>query len=150
MAKKKVVRSKARKSGSANKTTLTSASVPKYIASIADEGRRADCRALIKIMTAVTRKPPRMWGSSIVGFGQYHYKYESGREGDICLAGFSSRKADLTIYVMTRSQEELLAKLGKHRASKACVYVKHLADVDTAVLKKLIATSVAAIKRLYP
>jgi predicted Zn-dependent peptidase len=134
----------------ANKTTLTGASVPKYIASITDDGRRADCRALIKLMTAVTRKPPKMWGPSIVGFGQYHYKYESGREGDICLAGFASRKADLTIYVMTRSQEELLARLGKHRASKACIYVKRLSDVDTAVLKKLIATSVAAIKRLYP
>lgn len=134
----------------ANKTTQTEASVEDYIASIADEGRRADCAALAKLMTGVTRKPPKMWGPSIVGFGQYHYRYDSGREGDMCLAGFSSRKADLTVYVYTEGQEALLAKLGRHKRSKACLYLKRLADVDQAVLKKLIAASVAEIKRRYP
>jgi hypothetical protein len=134
----------------ANKTTLTEASVEEYIANIAEEGRRADCTALAKLMSAVTRKPPKMWGSAIVGFGQYHYQYDSGREGDMCLAGFSSRKADLTVYVLTEGQEALLAKLGKHRRSKACLYLKRLADVDQAVLKKLIAASVAEVKRRYP
>jgi len=134
----------------ANKTTLTEASVEEYIANIADEGRRADCAALAKLMGAVTRKPPKMWGPAIVGFGQYHYKYDSGREGDMCLAGFSSRKADLTVYVFTEGQDALLAKLGKHRSSKACLYLKRLADVDQAVLKKLIAASVAEVKRRYP
>jgi hypothetical protein len=134
----------------ANKTTLTEASVEEYIANIADEGRRADCAALAKLMSAVTRKPPKMWGTAIVGFGQYHYKYDSGREGDMCLAGFSSRKADLTVYVFTEGQDALLAKLGKHKRSKACLYLKRLADVDEAVLKKLIAASVAEVKRRYP
>jgi hypothetical protein len=145
MAKKK---KSARSNG--NKTTLTDASVEEYIANIPDVARRADCEALAALMSAVTRKPPKMWGSSIVGFGQYHYKYDSGREGDMCLAGFSSRKADLTIYVFTSGQEALLAKLGKHKASKACVYLKHLSDVNPAVLKKLIAASVAEVKRRYP
>ena len=134
----------------ANKTTLTEASVEEYIANITDEGRRADCRQLAKLMSAVTRQPPRMWGPAIVGFGQYHYKYDSGREGDMCLAGFSSRKADLTIYVYTEGQQGLLAKLGKHKSSKACLYVKRLSDVDPAVLKKVIAASVAEIRRRYP
>ena len=134
----------------ANKTTLTEASVEEYIANITDEGRRADCRQLAKLMSAVTRQPPRMWGPAIVGFGQYHYKYDSGREGDMCLAGFSSRKADLTIYVYTEGQQALLAKLGKHKSSKACLYVKRLADVDSTVLKKVIAASVAEIRRRYP
>lgn len=134
----------------ANKTTQTGASVEEYIANIADEGRRADCAALAKLMSAVTRKPPKMWGPAIVGFGQYHYKYDSGREGDMCLAGFSSRKADLTVYVFTEGQDALLAKLGKHKRSKACLYLKRLADVDQAVLKKIIAASVAEVKRRYP
>ena len=134
----------------ANKTTLTEASVEEYIANITDEGRRADCRQLAKLMSAVTRQPPRMWGPAIVGFGQYHYKYDSGREGDMCLAGFSSRKADLTIYVYTEGQQALLAKLGKHKSSKACLYVKRLSDVDPALLKKVIAASVAEIRRRYP
>jgi hypothetical protein len=145
MAKKKKT---SRPSG--NKTTLTQASVEEYIANIADEGRRADCQQLAKLMSAVTRQPPKMWGPSIVGFGQYHYKYDSGREGDMCLAGFSSRKADLTIYVFTAGQDALLAKLGRHKGSKACLYLKRLSDVDQAVLKKLIAASVAEVRRRYP
>jgi hypothetical protein len=136
--------------GNGNKTTLTEASVEEYFSNIADEGRRADCQALAKLMASVTGKPAKMWGSSIVGFGQYHYKYDSGREGDMCLAGFSSRAAALTVYALTDGQDDLLAKLGKYKGSTACLYLKRLSDVDTAVLKKLIAASVAEIKRRYP
>src|SRR5262245_6400708 len=108
-----------------NKTQLTEASVEEYLANIADEARRKDCAALTKLMAAVTGHKPRMWGANIVGFGSYHYKYDSGREGDMCLAGFSSRKDSISVYVMvdTPSQKQLLAKLGKHKVSKsACVY----------------------------
>lgn len=152
MAKKKksAVTARPAKRASGNKTTLNDASVEEYIANIPDVARRADCEQLAALMSAVTRQPPKMWGSSIVGFGQYHYKYDSGREGDMCLAGFSSRKTDLTVYVYTEGQEALLAKLGKHKRSKACLYLKHLSDADPAVLKKLIAASVAQIKRRYP
>jgi hypothetical protein len=132
-----------------NKTKQTEASVEEYFANIGDEARRADCLALAKLMSGVTRKPPKMWGSSIVGFGSYHYRYASGREGDMCLAGFSSRKADLTVYVITAGQEALLKKLGKHKSSKACVYIKRLADVDMKVLRQLVAASVAEVKRLH-
>jgi hypothetical protein len=131
-----------------NKTKQTEASVEEYLANIGDETRRADCEALVKLMSGVTRKPPKMWGSSIVGFGSYHYRYASGREGDMCLAGFSSRKADLTVYVITAGQEALLKKLGKHKVSKACLYIKRLADVDVKVLRQLVAASVAEVKRL--
>lgn len=148
MAKKKAAKKPAR--GKPNKTTQTEASVEEYIANIPDVTRRADCEALAKLMSAVTRQPPKMWGSSIVGFGQYHYKYDSGREGDMCLTGFSSRSAALTIYAYTDGQDELLAKLGKFKGSTACLYLKHLSDVDTAVLKKLIAASVAEVKRRHP
>lgn len=144
MAKKKATR------GNGNKTTLTDASVDEYIANIADEGRRADCQALVKLLTSVTGKPAKMWGASIVGFGQYHYKYDSGREGDMCLAGFSSRASALTIYVLTEGQDALLAQLGKYKGSKACLYLKRLSDVDAAVLRKVIAASVAEIRRRYP
>lgn len=144
MAKKKARRV------SGNKTTRTDASVEEYFANIADVARRADCEQLAKLMAEVTRKPPKMWGPSIVGFGQYHYKYDSGREGDMCLVGFSSRSSALTLYLLTAGQDELLAKLGKHKGSKACLYLKHLSDVDTGVLKKLIAASVAEIRRRHP
>lgn len=132
-----------------NKTKQTEASVEEYFANIDDETRRADCVALAKLMSGVTRKPPKMWGSSIVGFGSYHYRYASGREGDMCLAGFSSRKADLTVYVITEGQEALLKKLGKHKRSKACLYIRRLADVDVKVLRQLVAASVAEVRRLH-
>lgn len=131
-----------------NKTKQTEASVEEYFANIDDETRRADCVALAKLMSGVTRKPPKMWGSSIVGFGSYHYRYASGREGDMCLAGFSSRKADLTVYVITEGQEALLKKLGRHKRSKACLYIKRLADVDMKVLRQLVVASVAEVRRL--
>ena len=127
-----------------NKTKPTSASVDDYIASIADEARRADCRYLVEVMSRVTGEPPRMWGASIVGFGTYHYRYDSGREGDFFLTGFSSRKADLSLYVMAgfASFPALMAKLGRHRTGKSCLYVRRLTDVDLEVLEELVRRSV--------
>lgn len=134
-----------------NKTQLTDDSVEEYLAAIADESRRKDCQALTKLMSGVTRQPPRMWGKNIVGFGSYHYKYDSGREGDMCLAGFSSRADSISLYVVadTPAQLKLLAKLGKHKSAKACVYIKRLADVDAAVLKAVVAASVAEVRRRH-
>jgi hypothetical protein len=144
MAKKKATRS------NGNKTTLTDASVEEYLASITDEARRADCEALVRIFSSASRKPPKMWGSAIVGFDQYHYKYDSGREGDMCAAGFSSRKGPISLYISTAGQEGLLAKLGKFKTSKAaCIYINRVADVDESVLKKLVAAGVAAVKKRY-
>lgn len=127
-----------------NKTKPTDASVDDYIPSIADEARRADCRYLVGMMSRVTGEPPRMWGASIVGFGTYHYRYASGREGDFFLTGFSSRKADLSLYVMAgfASFPALMAKLGRHRTGKSCLYVRRLADVDLEVLEELVRRSV--------
>lgn len=132
-----------------NKTNVTDASVGGYFAAIHDGPRRRDCEALARLMTKATKHPPKMWGSSIVGFGSYHYKYESGREGDSCLVGFSSRKGDISIYGLNAAvdAEELLATLGKHKAGKSCVYIKALADVDLKVLAKLVASAAAEKKR---
>jgi hypothetical protein len=129
-----------------NKTKETDASVDQYLATIKDEARRKDCEALAKLMARVTKQPAKMWGSSIVGFGSYHYKYESGREGDICLVGFSSRKSEISVYGLNAgaSHEELFARLGKHKMGKGCAYIKSLSDVDLKVLEKLIADAVAA------
>jgi hypothetical protein len=134
-----------------NKTKATEASVEKYIAALADEGRRRDCAALAKLMTKATKEKPKMWGTSIVGFGSYHYKYESGREGDICLTGFSSRKGDITIYLTAGvlGQKKLLARLGKHKTAKGCLYVGRLDDVDPKVLAQLVAGAVAERKRSH-
>jgi hypothetical protein len=133
-----------------NKTVLTDASVEQYLAQIGDAERRADCEALVKIFGSATRKPPKMWGDAIVGFDQYHYRYDSGREGDMCAAGFSSRKGPISLYIYTKGQEKLLAKLGKFKTSKAaCLYINRVCDVDEAVLKKLVTAGVTAIKELY-
>jgi len=134
------------------KTKATRASVDNYLDAIGDELRREDCRTLVKLMRRVTKEPPVMWGTSIVGFGSYHYRYASGHEGDSCLAGFSSRKGDISIYVTAgfEGQEPLLAKLGKHKAGKVCLYVKRLADVDLELLESLVEGSVAEMRRRYP
>jgi len=134
-----------------NKTRPTEASVEDYIAAIDDETRRSDCEVLIKLMSGITKQPPRMWGSSIVGFGSYHYRYESGREGDMCQTGFSSRKGDISVYLVASgaNQDELLAKLGKHRMGKSCLYIKRLDLVNAGVLRQLVADSVAEVKRRY-
>jgi len=135
-----------------NKTKRTEASVQSYFAAIDDLTRRQDCEALAKLMTRATRCPPKMWGSSIVGFGTYHYRYESGREGDSCLVGFSSRKGDVSVYGLHAAldAEQLLARLGKHKAGKGCVYIKSLADVNVKVLEKLVASAAAEKKRQHP
>lgn len=132
-----------------NKTRPGGASVKKYLAAIEDEIRRSDCEALVKLMSKVTKEPPAMWGSSIVGFGSFHYKYASGREGDMCLTGFSSRKRDISVYLVASGadQDKLLKKLGRHKMGKACLTIKRLSDVDMKVLKQLVVGSVAEIKR---
>jgi hypothetical protein len=134
------------------KTRPTRASVSGYFAAIADDVRRRDCKALAKLLAKITKAKPTMWGPSIVGFGKYHYKYESGHEGDMCIAGFSSRKPDLTIYLFPEfpERETLLKKLGKHKTGKSCLYVRKLEDVDTVVLEKLVAGSIAEARRRYP
>jgi hypothetical protein len=131
-----------------NKTKETDASVESYLSAIPDEARRKDCEALAKLMAKATKHPPKMWGSSIVGFGSYHYKYESGREGDMCLVGFSSRKSDISVYglMAAPSHEELIPKLGRHKAGKGCLYLKSLSDIDLKVLEKLIADAATAKK----
>jgi uncharacterized protein DUF1801 len=132
-----------------NKTKATEASVKSYLSAIEDDGRRKDCEALAKLMTRATKEKPKMWGTSIVGFGSYHYQYESGREGDACLTGFSSRKGDISVYLVASfaGQEALLAKLGKHKMGKACLYVRKLGDVDLKVLEQLVVGSVTERKR---
>jgi hypothetical protein len=126
-----------------NKTKPTQLSVAAFIDALTDETRRADAKVLVKLMQKATGEKPKMWGPSIVGFGSYHYKYESGREGDAPLAGFSPRKAATVLYGMTRSAV-LLAQLGKHTTGKGCLYIKKLADVDQNILEALVLASVAA------
>jgi hypothetical protein len=131
-----------------NKTKATDASVEDYLAAIDDEARRKDCVALADLMAKATKQPARMWGASIVGFGSYHYKYASGREGDTCVVGFSSRKGEISVYGLNAGEgaADLLAKLGKHKAGKGCVYIKRLSDVDLKVLQKLVALAAAGRK----
>ena len=134
------------------KTTPTEASVDAYIDAVEDPQKREDCRAVAAMMAEVTGAPARMWGSSIVGFGSYHYRYASGREGDFMETGFAARKRELTLYVMAGFSEygDLLAKLGKHKTGKSCLYVKRLADVDVGVLREMVERSVAWIRARYP
>jgi uncharacterized protein DUF1801 len=126
------------------KTKPTAESVKEFINKIPDEERRADCFAVAKIMEEITDEKPKMWGPSIVGFGTYHYKYASGREGDWPVTGFSPRKKDLTLYLMMGFEKhgELMKKLGKHSTGKSCLYIKRLSDIHVPTLKKLIKASV--------
>ena len=134
-----------------NKTKPTKVSVASYIDDLPDERQRADARALVKLMQSATGEKPTMWGPSIVGFGSYHYTYESGREGDMPLAGFSPRKAATVLYGVAGSSEagELLADLGKHTTGKGCLYIKKLADVDQKVLKDLIVKAFVATRERH-
>jgi len=128
-----------------NKTKPTKVSAAKFIAAIPDKTMRSDAKALVALMRSATGEQPTMWGPSIVGFGSYHYKYDSGREGDMPVVSFSPRKAATVVYLAgLRSSGALLAKLGKHSTGGGCLYIKKLADVDTAVLEKLVAKSIAA------
>ncbi|MDX2060251.1 MAG: DUF1801 domain-containing protein [Gemmatimonadales bacterium] len=136
------------------KTKPTKASVAAYLAAIDDPIRRKDCRTISAIMKKVTGASPKMWGPSIVGFGTYHYKYASGHEGDSCVVGFASRKGEITVYLLpgyeSPEMKALLAQLGKHRTGKACLYLKRMADVDPAVLERMVKYSVAETRRRYP
>ena len=134
------------------KTRPTRASVEAYLASRAGPGQLADCKRIMAVCRRVTKQQPRMWGPSIVGYGSYSYTYESGHSGEACLVGFAVRGRELVIYISAESagQVELLARLGKHRMGKSCLYFKRLADLDVQVLEALIAGSVADLKRRYP
>jgi hypothetical protein len=127
-----------------NKTKPTKDSVSGFLKKVADKDRRQDCLKVLEIMKDVTGEEPKMWGSSIVGFGSYHYKYESGREGDSPITGFSPRKGDLTLYIMGGFEpvSDLMARLGKHKTAKSCLYLKKLDDVDLGVLKRIVEKSV--------
>jgi len=129
-----------------NKTKPTQLSVAACIENVTDPAKRADAKALVKLMQSATGEKPKMWGPSIIGFGSHHYTYESGREGDMPLAGFSPRKAATVLYGVTGFDEsgELLAKLGKHSTGKGCLYIKKLADVDQKILEKLVGKAVAS------
>ena len=133
------------------KTKATKSSIEKFLDSIESEQKRADSYAILDMMQKATKEEPKMWGPSIIGFGSYHYKYDSGHEGDMCMIGFSPRKAALTLYVMlgAGNNEDLLEKLGKHKTSKGCLYIKKLEDVDTKVLKELITRTVKYMKAKY-
>jgi hypothetical protein len=133
------------------KTKPTRVAVATYFAAITDAERRADCDSLITLMHKVTGEPPVMWGASIVGFGAYDYTYASGHQGTSCLTGFSSRKGDISIYLVAGgpNQAARLAKLGKHKMGKACLYVRRLADVDLTVLEEIVRESVDEVQRRH-
>ena len=128
-----------------NKTKPTKVSVAAFVNAITDPARRADAKALVKLLQRATGEKPQMWGPSIVGFGSYHYKYESGREGDMPIVGFSPRKAATVLYGVAGARD-LLPKLGKHTTGKGCLYIKKLADVDQQVLLAMVIKAVAATR----
>lgn len=140
-----------------NKTQATQASVADFVASIDHEGRRADAHILLALYADVTGLEPQMWGPTIIGYGRYHYRYDSGREGDMCRAGFSPRKANLSLYLMggycnpdTQARVDALrARLGKHKVGASCLYINKLADVDMAVLRELVALDLAWMDERY-
>ena len=134
------------------KTKPTDVSVESHIAAMANEEQRKDAQRLVALMRKVTKQEPRMWGPTIVGFGSYHYKYASGHEGDSALTGFAARGRELVVYIAPdfEGRDELLAKLGKHKIGKVCVYIRRLANVDLKVLETLVARSVADTKSRYP
>ena len=134
-----------------NKTRPTQASVTAFMNGIADKQMRADAKKVAAMMRRATGKRAKMWGPSIVGFGSYHYRYESGREGDFMITGFSPRRQALTVYIMPGFGRfpKLMTRLGKYRTGKSCLYIKRLADVDEAVLDQLIHESVAHMRAHY-
>ncbi len=133
------------------KTGPTDASVDAFLDAVEGENRRRDAQTLAALMERVTGEPPRLWGSSIVGFGSYHYRYASGREGDWMLTGFSPRKRELSIYIMAGFDRygALMEKLGRYRTGKSCLYVKRLGDIDLDVLEALVRQSVDDLRRTY-
>lgn len=143
---------------SQNKTVETDADVAAFIERVEPAQRREDARVLLELFERVTGEPAKLWGPSIIGFGSYHYKYESGREGDAPRAGFSPRKANLVLYLLVgycdpvagSAQEKKLQQLGKHKTGKSCLYLNKLADVDMDVLEEMIVDTVEAMDKLYP
>ena len=134
-----------------NKTKPTKVSVAAFIAKATNEQQRKDAKELVKLFKELTGKPAKMWGPSIIGFDSYHYVYESGREGDAPLIAFSPRKPELVLYLAPSPGDAgFKAKLGKYKASKACLYVKKLDDLDRSVLRKLAAASIAELRKRYP
>ena len=141
-----------------NKTVENDGDVGAFIASVAHEGRREDAKTLLEMFTRITGHEPKMWGDSIIGFGSYHYKYETGREGDMCRSGFSPRKQNLSLYVLSCTSEakdkakqtELLDKLGPHKRGATCLYVTQLKKIDLDVLEELIAFDKVAMDEKYP
>jgi len=135
-----------------NKTTETESSVTDFINAVEDTAKRNNSFELVKIMQEESGFEPKMWGHGIIGFGSYHYKYDSGHEGDAPLVAFSPRKAAISLYcyTTTENREELLSKLGKHKASKGCIYIKKLTDIDTEILRKMILLSIENLNKLYP
>lgn len=134
------------------KTTANDTSVNTFLQAIPDDQKRLDAFELLKLMEDVTQCPPVMWGSSIVGFGRYHYKYASGHEGDMCLIGFAPRKQALTLYISGGFDryETFMQRLGSYKAGKGCLYIKRLSDVNTAILKDLFYASIDYLKATYP
>jgi hypothetical protein len=135
-----------------NKTKPTKVSVAGFIKTVADPVRRADAKTFVKLMQDATREKPKMWGPSIIGFGSYHYKYESGREGDAPIVGFSPRKAATVLYGVAGSpnSKALLPKLGKYTGGTGCLYIKKLADIDQSVLQDIISKAMAAKRTKQP
>jgi hypothetical protein len=133
------------------KTKITEQSVEDFLDKVTERKKREDSEVLIKLMKKITGKPAKMWGPGIIGFDKYHYKYESGHEGEICLTGFSPRKQNISLYVLAGfpGKDDLLKKLGKHKAGKGCLYVKTLEDIDLGVLESLIRKSVEFLKKKY-
>ena len=134
-----------------NKTQPTEASVADFLDAVEPERKREDAKTVCAMMERLSGHPPKMWGASIVGFGSYHYKYDSGREGDFLMTGFSPRKANLALYVGAgrKQQAPLLERLGKHKTGKSCLYVNKLADIDLGVLEELIAADIAHMRETY-
>ncbi|CAM5436710.1 DUF1801 domain-containing protein [Sphingobium scionense] len=132
-----------------NKTMETAADVAAYLDTVEPAERQADGRAITVLMALLSGEPPRLWGPSIIGFGRYHYRYDSGREGDMCRIGFAPRKAELVFYLAGLDDADFMA-LGKHRRGKGCLYVKRLADIDMGALEALIVQSLAHMDGLYP
>ena len=135
-----------------NKTQENDASVEEHLLQIEDETKRTDCIKIKEMMERLVGAPAKMWGSSIIGFGNYHYKYESGREGDFMRSGFAARKANIVLYIMSGFTEydALLEKLGKHKHGKGCLYIKRLSDIDESVLEEIVTRSVAYMAQKYP
>jgi hypothetical protein len=137
-----------------NKTLETGNDVAAYIAAVENDTRRADAEALVEMFCRLTGEPAKMWGPSIIGFGSYHYKYESGHEGESCRTGFSPRKANLVLYLKggydTAEGQEVLSRLGKHKPGKGCLYLVKLSDVDLEVLEEMVRDTIAHMDAKYP